>query len=41
MPDFKFFLSGVGTFSFYFLDMHGTHLTKNMGHNRHIATRSV
>jgi len=29
MPDFKFSLSSVGTSSFYFLDMHGAHLTKN------------
>jgi len=28
MPGFKFFLSLVGTSSFYFLDMHVAHLTK-------------
>jgi len=32
MPDFNFFLSGVGT-SFYFLDVHGAHLTKNGAHS--------
>jgi len=31
MPDFKFFLSWAGTSSFYFLDMHGAHLTKKWG----------
>jgi len=41
MPNFKFFLSLVGNSSFYFLDMHGAHLTKNMGHIQHIPTRSV
>jgi len=41
MPDFKLFISSVGTSSFYFLDMYGAHLTKKMGHTQHIATRSV
>jgi len=41
MPDFKFISSCVGTFSFYFLDMHGAHLTKQMGPTQHIATRSI
>jgi len=31
MPDFKFCLSCVGTSSFYFLDLHGAHLTKKWG----------
>jgi len=35
MPDITFFLSCVGTSSFYFLDMHGTHLTKNGAHSTH------
>jgi len=38
MPSFKFFLSLVGTCSFYFLDMHGAHLTEKMGHTQHFAT---
>jgi len=41
MPDIKFFLSRVGTSSFYFLDVHGAHLTQKMGHTQHIAIRSV
>jgi len=35
MPDFKLFLSLVGTSSLYFLNMHGTHLTKNGAHSTH------
>jgi len=31
MPDFIFCLSWVGTSSFYFVDMHGVHLTKKWG----------
>ena len=31
MPDFKCFLSWVGTSSFYFLDMHWAYLTKKWG----------
>jgi len=31
MPDLKFFLSWVGTSSFYFLDMHRAYLTKKWG----------
>jgi len=35
MPDFKFFLSSVGTSSFCFFDVLGAHLTKNGAHSRH------
>jgi len=35
MPDFEFFLNRVGTSSFYFLGMHGAHLTKNEAKSTH------